>query len=86
MIAAQEMNLLQMIFGGSWIGVGVMLLLLILSMASLYFIVDHFLTIRQQRMFPESQLNELEQLIAAKRSTKRLTSATSVSTTRWPDA
>lgn len=67
MIAAQEMNLLQMIFSGSWIGVGVMLLLLILSMASLYFIVDHFLTIRQQRMFPESQLNELEQLIAAKK-------------------
>ena len=67
MIAVNEMNLLQMIFGGSWVGVAVMLLLLTLSMVSLYYIVDHFLTIRQQRLFPDSQLDQIEQLIAAKK-------------------
>jgi len=67
MIAVNEMNLLQMIFGGSWVGVAVMLLLLTLSMVSFYYIVDHFLTIRQQRLFPDSQLDEIEQLIAGKK-------------------
>ncbi len=67
MFVAEAMNLLEAIFGGSWIGVGVIVLLLVLSMVSLYFIADHFLTIGQQRMFPESQLIELEQLIAAKK-------------------
>lgn len=67
MIATEGMNLLEMIFGGSWIGVGVILMLLVLSMVSLYFIADHFLTVRQQRLFPERQLVELEQLIADKR-------------------
>jgi len=64
---AESMNLLQMIFGGSWIGVGIMLLLLILSMVSLYSIVDHFLTIRQERMFPSNQLEQIEQLVAGKK-------------------
>jgi biopolymer transport protein ExbB len=67
MIAANEMNLLQMIFGGSWIGVVIMLLLLMLSMVSLYFVADHFLTIGQRRLFPEDQLEQLEQLIAAQK-------------------
>jgi len=67
MIAVKEMNLLQMIFGGSWIGVGIMLLLLILSMVSLYFIVDHFLMIRQQRLFPEGQLEQIELLVSSKK-------------------
>ena len=67
MIVAESMNLLQMIFGGSWIGVGIMVSLLVLSMVSLYFIVDHFLTIRQQRLFPTEQLEQIEQLIDAKK-------------------
>ena len=67
MIVAESTNLLQMIFGGSWIGVGIMVLLLILSMVSLYFIVDHFLMIRQQRLFPAEQLDKIEQLIDAKK-------------------
>ena len=67
MIVAESMNLLQMIFGGSWIGVGIMVLLIVLSMVSLYFIVDHFLTIRQQRLFPTEQLDQIEQLIEAKK-------------------
>lgn len=67
MIATETTNLLEMIFGGSPIGVGVILLLIVLSMVSLYFIADHFLTVRRQRLFPESQLAELEKLIAAKK-------------------
>ena len=67
MIIAESMNLLQMIFGGSWIGVGIMVLLLVLSMVSFYFIVDHFLTIRGKRLFPPEQLDQIEQLIAAKK-------------------
>ena len=67
MIAADSMNLLQMIFGGSWIGVGIVVLLLVLSMVSVYFIVDHFLMIRQQRLFPAEQLDQIEQLIDAKK-------------------
>ena len=67
MIIAESINLLQMIFGGSWIGVGIMVLLMALSMVSLYFIVDHFLTIRQQRLFPTEQLDQIEELIDAKK-------------------
>ena len=67
MIIAESLNLLQMIFGGSWIGVGIMVLLIVLSMVSLYFIVDHILTIRQQRLFPPEQLDQIEQLIDARK-------------------
>jgi len=36
-------------------------------MVSLYSIVDHFLTIRQERMFPSNQLEQIEQLVAGKK-------------------
>ncbi len=64
---AEAMNLLQMIFGGSLIGVGIMLFLLALSAISLYSIADHFLTIRQSRLFPENHLDHIEQLVGAKK-------------------
>lgn len=63
-----QMNLLDMIFGGSWFGIGVVLLLLLLSMISLYFIADHFLTIRQQRLFADHELETIEQMVAANKT------------------
>lgn len=64
---AEDVNLLQMIFGGSWIGVGIVLMLLILSMVSLFFTVDHFLVIRQPHLFPDDQLDQIEHLVASKK-------------------
>lgn len=67
-----QTNLLDMIFGGSWFGVGVVLLLLLLSMISLYFIADHYLTIRHRHLFPSEELDAIEQLVAAKKITEAI--------------
>ena len=53
----------QMLFGGNSLGLAIVFLLLALSLVSVYFIVEHFLTITRSRLIPEEVLNELERLI-----------------------
>lgn len=67
-----QTNLLDVIFSGNWFGVGVVIMLLLLSMISLYFIADHFFTIRRQRLFPDDELESIEQMIAAKNTTEAI--------------
>ncbi len=54
---------LQMLFDGNSMGLAIVILLLALSLVSVYFIVEHFLTITRSRLIPEEVLDELERLI-----------------------
>ena len=53
----------EMVFGGSPFGVGIVILILALSLVSVYFIIEQFVTISRNRLMPESLLEELERLI-----------------------
>lgn len=57
---AQTKTILQTIYDGGWIG-GV---IIVLSFIAVGFIVEHFLTIRKQRLMPEHVLAQLEDLVA----------------------
>ena len=59
-----QSSVIKMLFGGSQLGNGVVVVLLILSLASVYFIVEHSMTITRQRLIPRGVLDELERLIA----------------------
>lgn len=56
-------TILKMVFGGNKFGVGIVCLIILLSMISVFFIIEHFLTITRKRLMPESVLDELERLI-----------------------
>ncbi len=56
-------SILGMLFRGSWLGNGVVSLILLLSVVSVYFIVDHSLTITRRRIMPKEVLDELDRLI-----------------------
>ena len=53
----------EMLFGGNAFGVGIVILILLLSLVSVYFIVEQFVTISRHRLMPEALLEELERLI-----------------------
>ena len=57
---APTKTILQTIYDGGWIG-GV---IIVLSFIAVGFIVEHFLTIRKQRLMPENVLTQVEQLIS----------------------
>lgn len=52
-----------MVFGGNKFGVAIVCLIMLLSLVSMYFIVEHALTITRRRLMPETLLDELERLI-----------------------
>lgn len=56
-------TLLTMLFGGSALGVGIVVLILLLSVVSAYFIIEHCLTITRKKLMPDAALSELEALI-----------------------
>jgi biopolymer transport protein ExbB len=56
----QTKTIMQWIKDGGWIG-GVIMLL---SLVAVGFIVEHFLTIRKQRLMPERVLKQVEELVA----------------------
>ncbi len=57
-------TILNMVFGGNWLGIGIVGLIFSLSMISVYFTIEHFLTITRNRFIPDTTLSELEGLIA----------------------
>jgi biopolymer transport protein ExbB len=56
-------TIINLLFGGSWLGDALVIILLLLSVASLFFIIDHSLTITRRRLMPKPLLEELERLI-----------------------
>lgn len=56
-------TIFKMVFGGNKFGVGIVCLILLLSLVSLYFIAEHALTITRRKLMPEPLLDELERLI-----------------------
>lgn len=56
-------TILKMVFGGNKFGVAIVCLIILLSIISAFFIIEHFLTITRKRLMPESVLDELERLI-----------------------
>ena len=65
MQASTDVNttILNLLFGGSWLGDALVIILLLLSVASLFLIIDHSLTITRRRLMPKLLLEELERLI-----------------------
>lgn len=59
----QPPTILKMLFGGNLLGVGVVITILLLSILSVFFIIDHFLSIRRPKLMPAAVLSELEALI-----------------------
>lgn len=51
------------LFCGNWLSDTLVVILLVLSVVSLYFIVDHLITISRRRIMPKAILDELERLI-----------------------
>jgi len=60
----QRRSLFGMIFSGGILGVFIVVLILLLSMVSVAFIVEHSMTIRHNTLMPDRVVAELEQLIA----------------------
>ena len=56
-------TILNMVFGGNLLGIGIVVLILLLSVVSVFFIIEHFLTITRNRLMPDAALSELEALI-----------------------
>ncbi len=56
-------GLFQIVFSGGWVGVGIMLLLLALSITAAYLVFEHLLTIRRQELVPESLQSQLRELL-----------------------
>ena len=56
-------TILTMVFGGNLLGVFIVVMILLLSMISVYFIIEHLLTITRNRIMPDATLSELEALI-----------------------
>lgn len=56
-------TIIKMVFGGNMFGVAIVCLILFLSLVSIYFIVEHTITITRNRLMPEQVLDELERLI-----------------------
>ncbi len=56
-------TILRMVFGGNKFGIAIVCLILLLSLISIYFIVEHAIAITRRRLMPEHVLDELERLI-----------------------
>lgn len=56
-------TILNMVFGGNPLGIFIVATILLLSVISVYFILEHLLTITRSRIMPDATLSELEALI-----------------------
>ena len=56
-------SVLRMLFGGNYLGHAIVALIILLSIISVYFIVEHLLTITHRRLMPDEVLFELDRLI-----------------------
>jgi biopolymer transport protein ExbB len=56
-------NILTMVFGGNLLGIVIVMLIVLLSVISVYFIIEHLLTITRNRIMPDATLSELEAMI-----------------------
>ena len=56
-------TIFKMVFGGNWLGIFIVGLILSLSIVSVYFIIEHLMTITRNRIMPDAALSELEALI-----------------------
>ena len=56
-------TIFDMVFGGNKFGVTIVCLIILLSLISVYFIIEHALSITRGRLMPEALLDELERLI-----------------------
>lgn len=63
--AKKTTTLFDMVFAGNQFGVAIVCLILLLSIVSTYFIIDHFFSITRKRLMPENVMDELERLILA---------------------
>lgn len=61
---SRERNMLTMMFTGEPLGVVIVVIILVLSLISGSFIIEHFITISKSRVMPEHVLIELEERIA----------------------
>lgn len=59
----QKPTVLNMLFGGNAFGMVIVGVILLLSLVSAYFIIEHAMTIRRSRLLPESVLDEIERQI-----------------------
>ena len=57
-------SIFQMMFAGNALGIVIVGLLILLSVASTYFIIEHALTITRAKLIPSEVMNELERLVA----------------------
>ena len=62
--STKKRNMLTMMFSGGPLGVFIVVVILMLSLISVGFIIEHFITINKNRLLPEPVLMELEQRIA----------------------
>ena len=58
-------TLLEMVFAGSPLGVAIVVVILLLSIVSAYFIIDQFFSITRARLMPDRVMDDLERLILA---------------------
>ena len=56
-------TILKMVFGGNLLGVLIVIMILALSIVSVYFIIEHLFTITRSRVMPDATLAELEALV-----------------------
>jgi biopolymer transport protein ExbB len=61
--AEQSTTIFEMVFGGNAFGVAIVCSIILLSIIATYFIIEHFITITQQRLIPKYVVDELERLI-----------------------
>lgn len=61
--AQNSPTIFKMVFGGNKFGIAIVCLILLLSLVSFYFIVEHTITITRNRLMPEELMDELERLI-----------------------
>lgn len=57
-------RVLELLFTGDPLGIAIIALIILLSFVSVYFIIEHMLSISKRKLMPEDVLAELEQRIA----------------------
>jgi biopolymer transport protein ExbB len=56
-------SILRMLFGGNALGHAIVALIILLSVVSVYFIIEHLFTITRSRLMPDEAMADLERLI-----------------------
>ena len=74
-------RVLELLFTGDPLGIAIIALIILLSFVSVYFIIEHMLSISKRKLMPEDVLAELEQRIARGEINQALSSATNPKTT-----